>query len=131
MLIGKLAAESGFSRDTIRYYEKIGLLQLGQGDRRANNYKDYSLQVLERLGQIRQLKELGFTLAEIGGLLQALDGEPCAGLPERLDEKIGLIGEKIALLEQYRSKLTAVRAACDGACGSALGLPDCVAAHCC
>lgn len=42
MLIGIIAQESGFSRDTIRYYEKIGLLRLPKRARRENNYKEYS-----------------------------------------------------------------------------------------
>lgn len=133
MLIGKLASESGFSRDTIRYYEKLGLLEIKQADRQPNNYKNYSPKILERLEQIRQLKELGFTLAEIASLLEALatQNEPCAELPAQLDQKIGLLDKKIGLLQQYRNKLVAVRAACGGSCGAGQGLPDCFAPRCC
>jgi DNA-binding transcriptional MerR regulator len=133
MLIGKLVSASGFSRDTIRYYEKLGLLQLEKSDRQPNNYKNYSPKVLERLEQIRQLKELGFTLTEIASLLEALAtrDEPCAELPAQLDQKIGLLEKKIDLLQQYRDRLVAVRAACGGACGAAQGLPDCFTPRCC
>lgn len=133
MLIGKLAAVSGFSRDTIRYYEKLGLLHVGMNARRDNNYKDYSPRVLERLIQIRQLKGLGFTLSEIADLLGALAqaDSPCADLPAQLDKKILLIEEKISLLTKYKSKLTVVRQACDGECGQVAGLPECFAPRCC
>ena len=65
MLIGILAQESGFSRDTIRYYEKIGLLRLPKKARRENNYNEYSPGILSRLRAIRELKKIGYTLAEI------------------------------------------------------------------
>jgi DNA-binding transcriptional MerR regulator len=65
MLIGALAKASGFSRDTIRYYEKIGLLELPKNARRINNYKDYPESALATLQTISNLKRLGFTLEEI------------------------------------------------------------------
>lgn len=126
MLIGKLASLSGFSRDTIRYYEKLGLLPLGD-NRRPNNYKDYPPRALERLNHIGQLKDLGFTLAEMKDLFGVLetDASPCEGLPEQLDQKIELLRQKIALLEEYQDKLLKVRQACAPGCGVSNGLPTC------
>ena len=127
MLIGELSKQSSFSRDTIRFYEKLGLIQATTFDRKENNYKNYSTDTLERLGQIRQFKELSFTLTEIEGLLDAFGNEPkpCAGLPTKLDEKIDLLNERINLLEEYRTKLFSLRKTCDGKCGSNQGIPDC------
>jgi DNA-binding transcriptional MerR regulator len=65
MLIGELSKVSGFSKDTIRYYEKIGLIELAKNNRRENNYKDYPEKVLQKLKTIKDLKKLGFTLEEI------------------------------------------------------------------
>lgn len=130
MLIGKLAQESGFSRDTIRYYEKLGLIRASKLSRQQNNYKDYSPQVLENLDQISQLKTLGFTLKEISNLLKAFESTslPCSDLPTKLQAKIALFDKKIALLEQYRHRLKVLEKACDGDCDDGLGLPGCFGA---
>lgn len=69
MLIGELSKKSGFSQDTIRYYEKIGLVKLAGSTRLANNYKQNSEAVLSRLQTIEELKVLGFTLKEIKEML--------------------------------------------------------------
>src|SRR3546814_17661555 len=49
MLIGELSEKTGFSRDTIRFFEKQGLIQLDRKQRRDNNYKEYPEEVLNRL----------------------------------------------------------------------------------
>lgn len=69
MLIGQLSNLTGFSRDTIRYYEKIRLIELPRRRRADSNYKDYPEEVVQRLRAIRKYKELGFTLEEIRELL--------------------------------------------------------------
>lgn len=69
MLIGTLSRLSGLSRDTIRYYEKIGLLLLPKSARRENGYKDYPEETLKTLKEILHYKDLGFTLEEIRELL--------------------------------------------------------------
>lgn len=127
MLIGKLALSSGVSRDTIRYYEKVGLIQLGKDDRRDNHYKEYPPEALQRLTQIGQLKKLGFTLAEMKELFEALaiDASVCNALPEQLDQKLDELQRKISLLENYKQKLIAVRDACSPGCGTKNGLPSC------
>ena len=127
MLIGKLALKSGFSRDTIRYYEKLGLICTDKLNRHQNNYKDYSPKVLDTLKHISQLKAVGFTLTEIAGLLKSFENvsTPCAKLPAKLTDKIALIDLKITLLEQYRHKLSMVEQACNGRCDGGHGLPSC------
>lgn len=69
MLIGQLSKLSGFSKDTIRYYEKIALIVLPKQKSGSSKYKDYSEDILQRLNAIRKYKELGFTLEEIRELL--------------------------------------------------------------
>lgn len=69
MLIGQLSKLSGFSKDTIRYYEKIELIVLPKQKNGSSKYKDYSEDILQLLNAIRKYKELGFTLEEIRELL--------------------------------------------------------------
>ncbi len=130
MLIGKLSKESGFSRDTIRYYEKLGLIRADESIRQQNNYKNYSPRSLEDLAHIAQLKTLGFTLAEISNLLKSIQSDDlaCVDLPAKLSEKVALFEKKVALLEQYIQKLKAVELACNGACDDESGLPNCFVA---
>ena len=65
--IGAVARRAGVGIDTIRYYEREGLLPEPQ--RRASGYRDYGPDVVERLRFIRRAKDLGFTLEEIRELL--------------------------------------------------------------
>ena len=127
MLIGELSKRSQLSRDTIRYYEKLGLFKMGTKQSVDNNYKNYPLEILERLRQIRFLKKCGFTLHEIRMLLQSEgEGSGCDGLPERLAGKITAIGEKITELMSFKAALLQIHQSCTGACGTSNGLPDCI-----
>ena len=54
MLIGELSAKTGLTRDTIRFYEKEGLIKIARKQRRENNYKEYDETVLERLNLIKR-----------------------------------------------------------------------------
>lgn len=67
MQIGEIAAASGVTAKMIRHYEAIGLITAGA--RRANGYRDYGLQDLHELRFIRRSRDLGFSLEEIGALL--------------------------------------------------------------
>lgn len=128
MLIGRLAEESGFSKDTIRYYEKLGLIEIEKIDRHANNYKNYPVRTLQRLSQISELKAAGFTLTEIVSILVDFNhlDRPCANLPAKLDEKIGKLNSKILLLENCKQVLFEIRKTCNGECGTHNGLPSCI-----
>lgn len=113
MLIGDLARESGFSRDTIRYYEKLGLV-VGS-DRRENGYKEYSDDAVQRLFYVRTLKEYGFSLNEIRTLLDSLQlPETCDGIPEVLEEKLDDVEHQIEQLVEYRARLSRALADCRG-----------------
>lgn len=95
MLIGELARKAGVSRDTIRYYEKRGLLR--QPMRLDNSYRDYSDESMRRLQFIARLKGLGFTLREIASLLDLYEarriscseaGSIVRGRIEQIDSQI-------------------------------------------
>lgn len=119
MLIGELSKACNLSRDTIRFYEKQGLIAVGKKERRFNNYKEYSDETLKRLLSIKQLKGFGFTLNEIAELLNMLDAEEatCENVGHKIDEKILLITQKIKELQAVRQQLIKGKKKCQNATG--------------
>lgn len=128
MLIGDLVKKTGLSRDTIRYYEKMGLIKLNKRDRRDNNYKEYSDEVQERLNLIKRLKLLGFTLKEISDIIDIYLGEinPCTDILETVVKKIDLVNQKLRELEEVKSRLTTIQNNCNGNCKIEDILPKCI-----
>jgi DNA-binding transcriptional MerR regulator len=108
MLIGELSKRTGFSHDTIRFYEKKGLIDVNKKERRDNNYKEYPEAVYERLVLIKTVKALGFTLNEIDDFISAWSEESasCSNLTHHLKDKIHRVDDQIKLLEEIRKKLT-------------------------
>jgi MerR family transcriptional regulator, copper efflux regulator len=111
MLINELAKATGFSKDTIRYYEKIGLITIPEKARRANNYKEYPDEILRKLRTIAHLKELGFTLEEIRELLvrremNALDKHTTFRI---IEQKMLHLDTQIDRLRLYRLRLEQAR----------------------
>ncbi|MBX2906508.1 MAG: MerR family transcriptional regulator [Taibaiella sp.] len=107
MLIGQLSKLTGFSRDTIRYYEKIGLIEMPKKRGGQGSYKDYPEEIVERLRAIRKYKELGFTLEEIRELLvlasiQVLD---VSKLIQVVELKITGMDAEIERLHEARMQL--------------------------
>lgn len=126
MKIGELAERTRVSRDTIRYYEKLGLLPIS-GRQSNSTYKNYGLPALERLEQIQQFKTAGFTLLEIRDLLSPKNMQSsCVDLPSRLADKIQKIDEQIAMLNQFKTALLRIQQNCSGHCASTKGMPDCM-----
>lgn len=107
MLIGEIVQQTGVSRDTIRYYERLGLLQADGRPAKANNYKAYPAATVTRLAMIQQAKSLGFSLAEIAEGFDLLDNEQLsdAEVQARAADKLALIDEKIRALEAMRGSL--------------------------
>lgn len=118
MLIGELSVKTGLSRDTIRFYEKQGLIKVGRKQRRDNNYKEYDEQVLERLNMIRRIKSFGFTLNETAELLVLIDvnAATCDEVSHRVDEKVVIIENKINDLLNLRKQLIDNVQACRSCC---------------
>ena len=126
MWIGELSERSGVSRDTIRFYEKRGLLQARHRDA-DSDYRVYDASSLQRLAHIQQLKTAGFTLQDIANLLGGVDSAPsCAALPARLAQKVLQLETQMAQLKAQHQALLAVQRACDGDCTSVDGLPSCM-----
>ena len=117
LAIGELARRAGVNVQTVRYYERRGLLD--EPTRRESGYRVYDASVLQRLRFIRRAQELGFTLGEIGELL-ALRMEPrtTAGVvKERAEQKIAEIDGRIHDLKRIRDALTHLAGRCRGGRG--------------
>lgn len=114
MRIGKLAELSGVSIDTVRYYEREGLLP--KAARRASGYREYHSGDLDRLRFVRRAKELGFTLAEIAELLSLTEDRHAdmQGVKEKATERLAQVEEKIAELRRVKRGLEQLLAACPG-----------------
>ena len=98
--IKDVAAASGFSANTLRYYEQIGLLPAPA--RTASGYRIYDERTLDRLAFIARAKHLGCTLEEIAGLTTAWDGGQCGPIQDQLRQ---LVADKIAAAQQQLGEL--------------------------
>ena len=127
MKIGELATAAQTQVETIRYYEREGLLP--PAPRSEGNYRIYGPEHVERLAFVRHCRSLDMTLDEIRVLLRFKD-EPqaeCGEVNALLDEHIGHVATRIGELKQLQKQLKALREQCseavDGAnCGILRGL---------
>ena len=108
--IGDLARRTGCNIETIRYYERIGLVPAPPRRRR---YRSYGRDDVARLGFVRRARELGFTLDEVGSLLELDEACACAETRELAAHKLQVIEEKLADLKAMRKALTALLRQCD------------------
>lgn len=114
MQIGQLAQRAGVAIDTVRYYERHGILPTPQ--RQASGYRRYAEGDVARLRFVRRAKSLGFTLVEIRELL-ALSSRPAddmAGLKAAAGEKLADVENKLAELTRVRDGLRTLIDACPG-----------------
>jgi len=111
---GALAARTRCNLETIRYYERIGLLP--SPPRSPGGHRLYGPQLLKRLNFIRRSRELGFTIEELRGLLRLVDGGgyTCAQVEALALAQIGEIRRKIADLKRLETILRAMAAQCTG-----------------
>jgi MerR family transcriptional regulator, copper efflux regulator len=112
--LGKLARAAGVGAETVRYYERVGLLEAPA--RAANGYRRYDATALGRLRFVRQAAALGFSLAEIAELLElrARRGQSCGGVRERAVGKLARIDAKLAELQAMRRAVASLIASCEG-----------------
>ncbi len=112
--IGALARTEQLAPETLRYYERVGLIEPAR--RTASNYRLYGPEARRRLRFIRRAQALGFSLAEIGELL-SLHARPEADMGEvkaLADEKIADIERKIRDLERMKAGLEGLAEQCPG-----------------
>ncbi len=113
MTIGKLATAAQVPVDTVRFYEREGLLPAPQRSR--SGYRQYQADSLRRLRFIRRSKQLGFSLEEIAQLLQLTDDDgPSASVRQLTLDKLHLVDRKLADLQAMRDALQSLAESCDG-----------------
>lgn len=118
MLIGELSKRTGLSRDTIRFYEKQGLIRVGRRERRVNNYKEYSHAVLRRLLLFNKIKSYGFTLNESAEIISLLDANlaSCDRITKVAGQKLSIIDKKINELQALKNLLKNSIENCNSGC---------------
>jgi len=114
LTIGQVARQAGIGVETVRFYERQGLLE--EPARKQSGYRQYPKDVVARLRFIKRAKELGFSLKEIKELL-ALRVDPdttCAEVKSRAEVKIADVEQKIDALQQIKKALVKLAAVCRG-----------------
>lgn len=112
LTIGKVAKLAGVGIETIRFYEREGIIE--EPARRASGYREYELEIVTRLHFIKRAQELGFSLKEISQLLklQTTSKQTCAEVKRRAEAKLGEIEAKIRDLKRMQKVLRQVTVAC-------------------
>ena len=98
--IGRIARQAGVNVETIRYYQRIGLVL--EPARPPGGVRRYPPEIVDRIRFVKRAQELGFTLEEVGELLRLNDGVRCR-------DARGLAAKKLALVEARIRDLNAVR----------------------
>ncbi len=114
MKIGELAERAECDVQTVRFYEREGLLEAPQ--RESSNHRRYADRHLERLRFIRHCRSLDIPLPEIRQLLDfaAAPSQTCAQVDALLDKHIAHVRRRLAALRDLDQQLIALRARCDG-----------------
>lgn len=112
MKIGELALATGCDVQTVRYYERSGLL--AKPSRTVSNYRTYGPSHFERLQFIRRCRSLDMTLDEVRALLRFVDApeENCGEVNRVIDEHLHHVEKRIGELEALRARLRALRRQC-------------------
>jgi len=127
MLIGEISKRTQLSKDTIRFYEKRGLIKVQPSSSEFNNYKNYTENNFQRLNFIKKAKGFGFTLNEIGDLLELVDLNKanCVTVQAKIMTKIEDINKKIQELENMKSLIYSGLNHAQSKCGSLPGEEAC------
>jgi MerR family transcriptional regulator, mercuric resistance operon regulatory protein len=110
MLIGKLAAKTGVNIQTIRYYERVGLLSVPP--RTVGRHRIYEADDVQRLTFIRRSRELGFDLEDVRALLELSDGKGDCSAKDLTLRHLANVRGKIASLRKLERALNRMTDAC-------------------
>lgn len=109
LTIGKLAKQTEVTIETIRHYQRIGLL--AEPEKPDSGYRCYSADAVARISSIKRAQRAGFTLKEIAALL-SLDGKHCADVRQLAEQKCQQIDQQIEDLTALRQVLTTLVNGC-------------------
>ena len=111
---GSLATRTGVTIETVRYYEKIGLMP--DPARSPGGHRVYNETHVKRLFFIRRSRELGFTIQETRELLELVDGGDytCAEVRDRTNSHLADVTKKIGDLQKIQRTLSKMASMCDG-----------------
>lgn len=111
LTIGRLAGEAGVNVETIRYYQRRGLM--AEPDKPTSGHRRYASDAIKRVRFIKRAQVLGFTLDEVGSLLELDEARACAETRELAAHKLQGIEEKLSDLKAMRKALTVLLRQCD------------------
>jgi MerR family mercuric resistance operon transcriptional regulator len=111
LTIGRLAEETGVNVETIRYYQRRGLMT--EPDKPTHGHRRYTGDAIKRVRFIKRAQVLGFTLEEIGSLLELDEAHACAETRDLAAHKLQVIEDKLADLNAMRKALTTLMRQCD------------------
>jgi DNA-binding transcriptional MerR regulator len=117
MRIGEIAKRAGVTVDTVRFYERVGVLPAPA--RTESGYRDYEPETVERIQLTRELQGIGFTLSDAVGALAAHDagGATCESERWRLQAALDRVDARLAELTALRGRIFDAQQACaDGRC---------------
>lgn len=113
MLIGELAKQAGLNRETLRYYERVGLVT--PSERNESGYRLYDRAAAARLRFVRQAQQMGFSLSEIRDLLAVQGGSgrrACRRVLGLIEPKLDELDRQLAKMKQFRRELADYRDEC-------------------
>lgn len=112
--IGEVADRAEVNIETLRYYERKGLIQ--KPPRTASNYRAYPAETVRRVRFVKRAQQLGFSLVEIGELLslRASPKSRCGDVRDRAEAKIADIDDKMRTLRRMKKALTGLVSECRG-----------------
>jgi MerR family mercuric resistance operon transcriptional regulator/MerR family copper efflux transcriptional regulator len=110
--IGEIAKQSGVSVDTVRFYERVGVLP--EPSRRPSGYREYEPDTVDRIRLTRELQAIGFSLDDVVAALAAHDagGATCESERWRLDAVLERVDGKLAELTALRQRIVDAKDAC-------------------
>ena len=111
MTIGKLANAAGVGIETVRYYQRLGLLD--EPMKPSDGYRRYGVIQAKRLRFIKRAQSLGFSLTDISGLLKLDSACLCADTRELAAQKLAFIQQRMTDLAAMREALTGLILQCD------------------
>lgn len=116
MKIGEVAKRAGVTVDTVRFYERVGVLP--EPARRPSGYREYERATIDRIRLTRELQAIGFSLPEVVDALVAHDAgdATCASERWRLDVVLDRVDQKLAELAALRGRIVDARRACESGC---------------